>query len=100
MKVKSTGHIAKSASLAQEMSFFSWRVKISPGRPRPPVSIASYHGFRKTTEDYGGERDCVAAQGRGDHCGGGGGAQRKNGGGTGGERPFAKTREFGTVLAG
>src|SRR5260370_12820712 len=80
MKAKNTAPTGKSASPEPQMSFFSWRVRISPRRPKLPISVGSHDAFRKTSENHGGFRSCVAAQGGGDHCGGGGVAQPKKGG--------------------
>src|SRR5260370_34013756 len=94
MKAKNTAPTGKSASPEPQMSFFSWRVRISPRRPKLPISVGSHDAFRKTSENHGGFRSCVAAQGGGDHCGGGGGAQQKKGGVGGAEKRSPHGVEF------
>src|SRR5713226_1348782 len=85
MKAKRTGPTAKIDLPAPGTSSCSWPARTSPKQRTSPISVGSYHGFRETTENHGGVRDCVAAQGRGDHRGGASDAQRKSGGGTGHE---------------
>src|SRR5690349_6035269 len=49
------------------------------------VGESTYDGCGTIAENHGGERNCVATQRGGDHCGGAGYAQRKSCGGAGNE---------------